>query len=703
MNPSSARAASRGHRLFAASFCALFLELLIIRWAPSTLRLVAYYANLMLISSFLGLGLGALSAAKRRGIFGLFPFLLLAEVALLLVCRRVLLPGSEDELRFFSGGKVFFGYGAMVALFFVNAAVFAPLGQKLGGLFEELPPLEAYAWDLSGSVCGALCFGVFSVLRFSPPIGMAIAGAVYLPLAEKRARWIGAAAFAAILVLMRVGAGPDALWSPYYYVTVHDGGGPVAFGSRLGRDAAIESAVVPPRSVLRTMPNPPIYGVRVNQDNYQADMSIDVRRYPNPTLAKAVADVMDGYRIPYVLAPAHGRVLVLGAGGGTDVQAALLSGAREVDAVDVDPVLVALSRRINPSGVYDDPRVDVHVDDARAFLRRAKPGYDMVVFGWLDSQGLFSQLSSIRLDGYVYTVESMRTAYALLGDDGLLAVSFVAGREWLADKLVRMLRDATGRLPVIYESQGQVVLCVPRGRIAPPPARLGRFRFVRPEMPLDAVEPPTDDWPYLYLSRRTIPPDYLGVIGLLAAASIAIILALRGGGIGRDDGRFFFLGFGFLLLETARITDCSLYFGATWLVTTAVVVGVLLMALAANAAARALRFSPRLYLPLFAALALLALVPKEAVLSLPLSGRILWTALAVPLPVFFAGLIFSTTFRDAARPSAAFGANLVGAVAGGFSEYLGMAIGHRRLDILIFAAYAASLLCRPRLKNDSLR
>ena len=39
------------------AFAALFLELMLIRWAPAAIRLVAYYANLMLISSFLGLGL----------------------------------------------------------------------------------------------------------------------------------------------------------------------------------------------------------------------------------------------------------------------------------------------------------------------------------------------------------------------------------------------------------------------------------------------------------------------------------------------------------------------------------------------------------------------------------------------------------------------------------------------------------------------
>ena len=65
----------------------------------------------------------------------------------------------------------------------------------------------------------------------------------------------------------------------------------------------------------------------------------------------------------------------------------------------------------------------------------------------------------------------------------------------------------------------------------------------------------------------------------------------------------FFLGMGFLLLETKSITDCCLYFGTTWLVTMLVVAGVLLMVLAANALATRLHgFSRRFYVPLFVSL-----------------------------------------------------------------------------------------------------
>ena len=57
-------------------------------------------------------------------------------------------------------------------------------------------------------------------------------------------------------------------------------------------------------------------------------------------------------------------------------------------------MLVKLSNSFNASGIYENPKVHIHVEDARAFLRRSSGGYDMVVFGFLDSQ-----MQKLRLGG----------------------------------------------------------------------------------------------------------------------------------------------------------------------------------------------------------------------------------------------------------------------------------------------------------------
>jgi hypothetical protein len=691
--PEISRAAGglrRGLELFVLSFLALFLELMIIRWAPSVVRLVAYYANLMLISSFLGLGVGAMIGGARRSLLPWLPSLLGASVACLLVAQYATLPSTASEYRFYARAPRLLNYASLIAIFASNALVFVPLGQRIGILFESMPRLRAYSWDLGGSLAGTLCFGLFSFWSFSPVAGMAFVVALIVILLP-RSRWLSAILLLATVVgIVLRSNDPNAIWSPYYHVTVRAAGPSFTFVY----DQA--PTVREPVAGLRTMLDPPTYVVSVNHDFYQPHGTLDPNRY-SPAARPKILEARSVYDLPYALAPAHRRVLVLGAGGGTDAEVALLNGADQVDAVEIDPVLVELSRRFNASGVYRDPRVRVHVEDARAFLRRARGGYDMVLFGWLDSQALFSSMSNLRLDGYIYTVESIRTAYRLLGADGTLCLSFLVGPEWLARKLVRMVAEATGIEPIVYHGGSKILICAPRGRHLDPPATYGplaRVRIPDRETSPDAL-PPTDDWPFLYLAGRRIPADYLAVIGSLLAISLVSVFMVRGRGFTLDDGHFLFLGLGFLLLETRSIGDCSLYFGATWFVTLVIVAGVLLMVLGANLVAMRLEGSHlRLYLPLFASLLIVGAVPRDLVLSLGFGPRLLWSLVAVPLPIFFAGLIFSTTFRDAGNPSARLGANLIGAMIGGFCEYLGMATGNRSLMLLVIGAYVLSLVCR---------
>lgn len=669
-------------RLFLLSFLTLFLELTLIRWVPGVVRLVAYYANLLLISSFLGLGIGALLSRRTRPLLPYFGAALLANVALVLLIANVALPGSTVEFRFFSRLPGVLNWVALVLIFFMNAAVFVPLGHAIGTLFEDLATLRAYSWDLLGSLAGTIAFGLFAFYSFSPLAGVAGVSLLCCLLLLGRTRAVAANAVllgATVLVLFAT-TDRDAIWSPYYHIGVEE--------------VTSSADEPPPRDVLRTMQDPPIYGVRVNQDFYQFHATFDPRRYtPGGGREQFARRYGTFHAIPFRMHPDPKSVLVIGAGGGPDAEAALLAGAEHVDAVDIDPVLLDISDRYNPSGVYDDPRVEVHLDDARAFIRRTDRTYDMVVFAYLDSQALSSARASIRLDSYVYTVESMREALGLLNEGGALTVSFATKSPWLSEKLTSMLADAAGRPPAVYYDGTLLTLAVAT-HDEPLPARIGDHERIEPA--IGELARATDDWPYLYLGYRTIPADYLVVIVTLLTLSIVALLALtprsaERGGAGYWD--FLFLGAGFLLLQTKSVIDCALYFGSTWFVTTTVIAGVLLMVFLANLVAMRLKaFHPAFYLPLIASLVLLYVMPRAAILELPFAGRMLWTLLIVPLPIFFAGLVFSTRFRAVRSPAAAFGANLIGAMAGGFLEYLGMITGSRALLLIVIAAYLASLI-----------
>ena len=77
-----------GVELFAISFVVLFQELTLIRWLPGQVRVLAYFPNLILLSAFLGLGLGCLRSA-RRSLLWLWPASLLVLAGAGWVMSRV--------------------------------------------------------------------------------------------------------------------------------------------------------------------------------------------------------------------------------------------------------------------------------------------------------------------------------------------------------------------------------------------------------------------------------------------------------------------------------------------------------------------------------------------------------------------------------------------------------------------------------------
>lgn len=195
-----------------------------------------------------------------------------------------------------------------------------------------------------------------------------------------------------------------------------------------------------------------------------------------------------------------------------------------------------------------------------------------------------------------------------------------------------------------------------------------------------------------------IPADYLAIIGILLVVSVVFVFATMERKSRGLDLHFFFLGGGFLLLETKSITTISLFFGATWLVSMVVILGVLLMVLAANLAAGKLAtFTPLYYLPLAASVGLLYCLPASMILGWPFYARLAYCLILIPLPIFFAGLIFSLGFRAHPNPSFAFGSNLLGAMVGGFAEYAGMITGTGALLLVVLAFYLLSFLSRAKL------
>jgi SAM-dependent methyltransferase len=195
----------------------------------------------------------------------------------------------------------------------------------------------------------------------------------------------------------------------------------------------------------------------------QGDPVAEVEPYPegrqpfrlivNHSFHQAAYDLADAtgtgrWDLPYEIAEPN-RVLILGAGTGNDTSAALRAGVEHVDAVEIDPVILGLDLDHHPEDPYHHESVDLHVTDARAYLRNSDHPYDLIAFGTLDSHTLFSGLGNVRLDSYVYTAESLVEARDHLTEGGG-AVTFSVGGYWIATKLYDIIEHVFGHPPLVF-------------------------------------------------------------------------------------------------------------------------------------------------------------------------------------------------------------------------------------------------------------
>jgi spermidine synthase len=130
------------------------------------------------------------------------------------------------------------------------------------------------------------------------------------------------------------------------------------------------------------------------------------------------------YLYPYqhVTRASLGNVLVIGAGNGNDVAVALSKGARHVDAVEIDPVLVRIGRNSHPAHPYQSPRVTIHVADGRQYLQDTKRHYNLIVYALPDSLTALAGQSAIRLESYLLTSQALAAARARLAPGGTFAM-----------------------------------------------------------------------------------------------------------------------------------------------------------------------------------------------------------------------------------------------------------------------------------------
>lgn len=560
----------------------------------------------------------------------------------------------------------------VTACFWCVAGIFLLLGARVGFLFDQLPPLKAYAVDLGGSLAGVLAMAIVAALWAAPPVWIAL-GVIPILWFHRDALTLVAAAVAITAAALSI---DGARFSPYNRIDLSQGA-----EAEYGK---------PPQGSTEWMLN-------VNRDYHQR--MVDLRPAPGSTPRRDLARFV--YELPFrVGSGPHKSAIVVGAGTGNDVAAALRLGYSDVVSIDIDPAILAIGADLHPERPYADARVTRVNDDARAYFGRPKQGqrFDVVCYGLLDSHAMFSSMSSLRLDNFVYTLEGLQGAWAHVADDGVLSVSFsVAGGDWMYRRMLGLVRNASGIDPIVVlhnYDYGVTFLAGKKLTLAQVQAMFPGAMHGPPDAPW--IRLPTDDWPFLYLRPSSTPWTYLTVFALIAITGAIALRRVFGRSLfarGRFDPQMFLLGAAFLLLETRAVTQLSLLFGSTWVVNTSVFGGVLFMVLAANLVAARLRsYDRRLWYGLLAlSLIGLWLLPPRELMELTLLTRAVLGGLAFAVPIFFAGVIFSSELRTRGDASAALGSNLCGAVVGGLLENLSMMIGLKAIGLLALVIYLASL------------
>jgi SAM-dependent methyltransferase len=720
--------------LFLISFFILFFELTCIRWLGSTVIFLTFFTNIVLMACFLGVSVGCLASSRSKSwINALVPLAILMAVS---ACGFLWAYNTFSQVVIDVGSQqspqlIYFGTDARVkdpskwvvpmevlaAYFFVLVAIlFVGPGQEMGRRFAVIDNrVLAYTADILGSLAGIAVFGLTSYFRVPAWIWFLIALAIGVGFVPRR-RLIHALGGLVVLASVAVADWPrdslgvptDVIWSPYYQVRF----------------------------------KPRYLSIDVNNLGHQGMLPVD-RAGP-------------AYFLPHLLNHDSGGkpfqdVLIIGAGSGNDVAAALAQGAGHVDAVEIDPVINELGRLYHPNRPYSDPRVSIQLDDGRSFVRKAPSRYDLISYAVVDSLALHSSYSSVRLESFLFTEQAFRDIKAKLKPGGVFAMYNFYRQGWVVSRLVKLGETVFGSRPLIVslpyqavishdnnqrdyitfllfgEGASQVVEAIrskfaserffwlnPEPRFnfgqngfgpAPPVLagiRAPAFTKIGPaEVELSGFDRiPTDDWPFLYLRDPMIPALSIRGIAIVGVLSLVILLAFAPVRRARPSGRMFFLGAGFMLLETKGVVHMALLFGATWMVNSIVFFAILTMILLSNLFV--LAFKPRrlwpYYLLLLATLAVNSLVPMDDFLALPGSIKVIASCTVVFLPVFFAGVIFATSFGSSTQPDVDFGSNIGGIILGGLSENFSLILGFNHLIWIAIGYYVISALFRPKAR-----
>ncbi|WP_345976995.1 hypothetical protein [Sulfurimonas sp. HSL3-7] len=194
--------------------------------------------------------------------------------------------------------------------------------------------------------------------------------------------------------------------------------------SPLGLLSVVESTEVPFRyapglSMASDLEPPQQLGVFTNGDGMSA-----ITRYPDKMEKLGYLDYQTSALAYHLGSPK--KVLILGAGGGSEVLQALYHRTNRIDAVEIDPEMVDLvgeKYAVFAGGIYNRENVNIHTAEARGFIAASADRYDLIQMAMVDSFGASSAGLQSLNENYLYTVEALQLYLQHLEPDGYLSLT----------------------------------------------------------------------------------------------------------------------------------------------------------------------------------------------------------------------------------------------------------------------------------------
>ena len=686
------------YKLALISFAILFLELLLIRLVGTEIRIFAYLSNLILLAIFIGSGAGMLIKHKfslKVSAFLLLIIVFLIKINLFKGITDWLAPLNENLIWFqqntSSLGEIIGGLFLTTVLFFIVLFSFIPLGQYLGDIFKNSKRIILiYSVNIIASIFGMWIFYGSSLFAISPFVGIVVVQFILFLLTDNKQQRKFITSILVLTTIVGFGIRNEpprwvkTVWSSYQKLSLYT----------FARDDLLHSG----------------YLLNVNGVNYMGLFNLSnerriwienkVKELPMPE----GYDVRfaDQYRLPYLIKPNIQNALIVGAGGGNDVAAAVREKVLTIDAVEIDPQIMKLGEKYHPENPYSSSKVNIVIGDGRSFFQKTNKKYDLVVMGLADSHTLSSSLTNIRLDHYLYTKESIKEVKKLLKPDGLLYLSFDVKQKEVGSKIEKNLKEVFEQEPIVFELKdtaffglgGTIFINNNGGNLKEEylgkNPDLEKFIEARRVYYDTNVKPLTDNWPYLYLAKPVIPKIHLWISLFL----IILFFLLRKTVVWQGTFRWdlFALGAGFLLYEFQNVSKTSLLFGNTWTTNLFTITAILLFILLANFVQVKHPMSLKIaYIGLILTFIIQFLVPLEIFNSLSFYTKTTLASLFLNSPLFFSGTIFINLFHKAKEKSAVFASNLLGSAAGGLFEVFSFVWGIQSLLLIAIIFYLVSI------------